>query len=199
MEMRSPISYSLIQTLVYRSVYNSVVNLSDFTKIPTGSGDEQGTRPASPPSPASLTREDANDILDEEDGMDSADEYGDCADASVLDRAANKRSRADCSVEEDTSAPGPSLPPIYYSILKKKNSKRVARHLDGGAYQEVDSTYLGASISSLEQVGSFANSGNKRHNRTTHRHDHSKLRNISTSFDPYKLICTTCPGEHTVH
>jgi hypothetical protein len=99
---------------------------------------------------------------------------------------------------EDASAPGPSLPPIYYSILKKKNSKRVARHLDGGAYQEVDSTYLGASISSLEQVGSFANSGDKRHNRTTHRHDHSKLRNISTSFDPCKLICTTCPGEHTV-
>jgi hypothetical protein len=120
--MRSPISLSLIQTVVYRSGYSSTVNLSDFTKIPTGAGDEEGISLASPPSTESLTREDANDILDEEDGMDSADEYGDWADASVLDRSANKRSLTDRSME-DASAPGPSLPPIYYSILKKKPVK----------------------------------------------------------------------------
>jgi hypothetical protein len=195
--MKPPITHSLIHIVVYRSGYRNTMNLIDFTKIPTGAGDAEGMSLASPPPSESLTREDADNILDEEDGMDSTDEYGDCADASVHDRAANKRSLADRSME-DASAPGPSLPPIYYSILKKKTSKRVVRHLDGGAYQEVDSTYLGASISSLEQVGSFANKGDKRHNRTTHRHDHSKLRNISTSFDPCKLICTTCPGEHTV-
>jgi hypothetical protein len=173
------------------------LKLIDSTKIPTVAGDEDETSLASPPPSESITREDADGILDGDDGMDSTDEYGDCADASVQDRASNKRSLTDRAME-DACAPGPSLPPIYYSILKKKTSKRVVRHLDGGAYQEVDSTYLGASISSLEQVCSFANSGDKRHNRTTHRHDHSKLRNISTSFDPCKLICTTCPGEHTV-
>jgi hypothetical protein len=48
------------------------------------------------------------------------------------------------------------------------------------------------------QVGSFANSGDGRHNHTIHRHDHSTMRNISTSFDPNTLICKTCQGEHTV-
>jgi hypothetical protein len=50
----------------------------------------------------------------------------------------------------------------------------------------------------LVQVGSFANAGDKRHNRTTHRYDHVKTRNISTSFDPNKFICTTCNNEHPV-
>jgi hypothetical protein len=90
-----------------------------LTKVCNCSGDEMGVPSDSPPSPASLTREDANDILDEED-MDSADDYGDCVDASAQDRAAGKRSRTDCSMDADASAPGPSLPPIYYSILKKK-------------------------------------------------------------------------------
>jgi hypothetical protein len=135
-------------------------------------------------------------MLDEEDGMESSEEYGERADATAHERVAHKRPRTDCSVDGDVSSLGPSLPPIYYSILKKKNSKRVVRHLDGGAYQDIDSTYQGASISSIDQVGSFANSGDKRHNQTTHRHDHSKLRNISTSFDPCKLICTMPGGAH---
>jgi hypothetical protein len=154
--------------------------------------------PASPSSPMGLSREDADVILDGEDGMESSEEYEDSADVTAHERAVHKRQHTDCSTDEGAGFLGPSLPPIYYSILKKKNSKRVVRHLDGGAYQEIESTSHGASISSIEQVGSFANCGDRRHNRTTHRHDHSKLRNISTSFDPCKLVCTTCPGEHTV-
>jgi hypothetical protein len=111
-----------------------------------------------------------------------------------------KRTReASASVTEESGCTvGPNLPPIYYSVLKKKTSKMIVRHLDGGAYQETDSTTIRASVSPLVQVGSFANAGDKRHNRTIHRYDHSKMRNISTSFDPNKFICTTCNVEHLV-
>ncbi len=62
--MKPPISHSLLQTVVYRSGYGSTMNLSDFTKIPTGAGDEDEISLASPPPSESLTREDADDILD---------------------------------------------------------------------------------------------------------------------------------------
>ncbi len=53
-------------------------------------------------------------------------------------------------------------------------------------------------VSPLVQVGSFVNAGDRRHNRTIHRYDHSKTHNISTSFDPNKFICTICNIEHPV-
>ncbi len=111
--MIPPAMIKLINLLGYDMAVLSTVYL---TKICNCSGVEMGVPSDSLPSPASLTREDANDILDEED-MDSADDYGDCADASAQDRAAGKRSSTDCSTDADASAPGPSLPPIYYSIL----------------------------------------------------------------------------------
>lgn len=75
---------------------------------------------------------------------------------------------------------------------------RHGAYLETCAYLETDSIVFDASVSPLVQFGSFADSGDKRHNRTTHRHDHSAMRNISTSFDPNKFVCTTCHGEHPV-
>jgi hypothetical protein len=42
------------------------------------------------------------------------------------------------------------------------------------------------------------NENDKRLNHTTHRHDHAKACNISCSFDPSTLICTSCHGGHQV-
>jgi hypothetical protein len=37
---------------------------------------------------------------------------------------------------------GPSLPPIYYSVIRKKLAKMTVRHLDGGACKDDDCTIL---------------------------------------------------------
>jgi hypothetical protein len=82
-------------------------------------GDDPEDKLASPSSLQNISREDANIILDEEDGMESTEEFGDCADDPTYgqDRAAHKRLGTDNSVDECVSVPGPSLPLIYYSIL----------------------------------------------------------------------------------
>jgi hypothetical protein len=59
-------------------------------------------------------------------------------------------------------------------------------------------TNCGTPTSLLDQVGSFANAGDKRHNLTQHRHDFKNLRNISTSFNIKNFLCTTCNWEHKV-
>jgi hypothetical protein len=92
----------------------------------------------------------------------------------------------------------PTLLPIYHTVKKLKQCKLVARHLNGGGTSELDCTNPGASSSSAGRVGSFVNDNDKRHNYTTHRHDHANCRNVSFSFNPELLICNTCSGEHRV-
>jgi hypothetical protein len=56
-------------------------------------------------------------------GMESEEDYGDGADATAHERAAHKRQHTDCSANKEVGSLGPSLPPIYYSILKKKTAR----------------------------------------------------------------------------
>ncbi len=91
-----------------------------------------------------------------------------------------------------------STPGIYYSVLRKRLNKLAVRHLDGSACYVTEGTTLGAPVSAFNQIGSFANSGDKRHNLTAHRYDHTALRNISLSFDPCTLTCKACQGAHQV-
>jgi hypothetical protein len=159
--------------------------------------------PDSPGPSHAISAADANSILDSEEppqAMDSATGDSDSQTPGHAQHGAEDsriRKRKASSLSEPASA-GPSLPPIYYSVVKKRLNRNVVRHLDGNAYGEVDSTNLGASTSSPIQVGSFANANDKRHNHTTHRHDHVSARNISTSFDPNTFECNTCQGVHKV-
>ncbi len=146
--------------------------------------------PDSPGGDGGLTREAASRILDTVDAM----ETGHAGDSSPPSNpsgasASHKRplhSSLRLSGTADSKGPkmGPSLPPIYHSVLRKKLAKMTVRHLDGGACKDDDCTSLGASVYEHTQVGSFCNPNDKRHNHTIHRHDHQSLRNISTSFDP---------------
>jgi hypothetical protein len=97
-----------------------------------------------------------------------------------------------------TSPDGPDLPPIYRTVRKEKEKLTVVRHLYGGASTEAACTDNGAAASKVEIIGSFANTGDKRHNHTMHRYDFNNTRNLSTSFNTSTLTCTTCQGEHTV-
>jgi hypothetical protein len=159
--------------------------------------------PDSPGPSQTISAADANSILDSEEppqAMDSASSDIDNQSPGLQlqgDDASRIRKRKASSLSEPASA-GPSLPPIYYSVAKKRLNRNVVRHLDGNAYGEIDCTNLGASISAPIQVGSFANVNDKRHNLTTHRHDHVNARNISTSFDPNTFECNTCQGAHKV-
>jgi hypothetical protein len=81
----------------------------------------------------------------------------------------------------------PSLPPIYHTVRKLKKDKLVVRHLNGGGTSEMVCTTTGVTSSIAGGVGSFINDNDKRHNLTTHRHDHLHLRNISFSFNPETL------------
>jgi hypothetical protein len=93
---------------------------------------------------------------------------------------------------------GPDLPPIYRTVRKEKEKQMVTRHLYGGASAEAACTDNGVAVSKVETIGSFANTGDKRHNHTMHRYDFNNVRNLSTSFNTSTLTCTTCQGEHTV-
>jgi hypothetical protein len=72
------------------------------------------------------------------------------------------------------------------------------RHLDGSGCCVTEGTTFGAPVCSFNQIGSFANSGDKRYNLTAHRYEHTSLRNISMSFDPCTFICKSCQGAHQV-
>jgi hypothetical protein len=96
------------------------------------------------------------------------------------------------------SPDGPDLPPIYRTVRKEKEKQMVTRHLYGGASAEAACTNKGVAVSKVETIGSFANTGDKRHNHTMHRYDFNNVRNLSTSFNTSTLTCTTCQGEHTV-
>ncbi len=161
--------------------------------------------PDSPGPGVELTTEAASSILDSEDAIDTAgpslrrtrENRGDyeedkmCPPKRQIEGSASRRDSDKGGVPT-----GPALPPIYHSIAKKRLSKTVLRHLDGS--KETECTTLGASVSQTLQVGSFNNIGDRRHNGTIHRHDHTSMRNISTSFDPNTLSCTTCQGGHKV-
>jgi hypothetical protein len=163
--------------------------------------------PDSPGLGTDLTAEAASNILDREDEMDTSgasfqslerhslkDQGKEDRGCSAKRRNEDSASRSDCT--SATASTVPTLPPIYHSVAKKRMSRTIVRHLDGS--KENDCTTAGASISQTLQVGSFNNSGDRRHNGTVHRHDHTTLRNISTSFDPSTLNCTTCQGGHKV-
>ncbi len=90
----------------------------------------------------------------------------------------------------------PTLPAIYHTVKKLKQSKLVVHHLNRGGISELDCTNPCAFSSKAGQVG--VNNNDKRHNYTTHRHDHANYRNISFSFTPATLICSTFPREHRV-
>jgi hypothetical protein len=113
-------------------------------------------------------------------------------------RPLHSSQRQSGATDNKGSKMGPSLPPIYYSVLRKKLAKMTVRHLDGSACKDDTCTNLGASVYDHSQIGSFCNPNDKRHNHTIHRHDHLSLRNISTSFDPVTFNCKTCPGAHPV-
>jgi hypothetical protein len=93
---------------------------------------------------------------------------------------------------------GPDLPPIYRTVRKEKEKQMVTRHLYGGASTETVCTDSGVTVSKVETIGSFANTGDKRHNHTMHIYDFKNARNLSTSFNTSTLTCTTCQGEHMV-
>jgi hypothetical protein len=147
-----------------------------------------------------ISSADANSILDSEEppqAMDTTTGRSGCLASEPAHPGVGDRKRKNSTWNEPISS-GPYLPPIYHSVVKKRLSKNVVRHLDGNAYNEADSTTSGASASQMVQVGSFANDDDKRHNHTTHRHDHTNARNISTSFDPSTFDCNTCQGVHKV-
>jgi hypothetical protein len=77
-------------------------------------------------------------------------------------RNEDSASRSDCA--SATASALPTLPPIYHSVAKKRMSKMILHHLDGS--KETECTTLGVSVSQTLQVGSFNNSGDRRHNGT---------------------------------
>jgi hypothetical protein len=88
----------------------------------------------------------------------------------------------------------PSLPPIYHTVRKLKKNKLVVRHLNGGGTSEMVCTTSGVTNSMAGGVGSFVNENDKRHNLTTHRHDHAHLRNISFPSIPRHSSATLARG-----
>ncbi len=164
-------------------------------------GDELEDYPDSPGTAPLLTGEAASQLLDADDttmedttaGPSNTDEGQDSG-------RLPKRRLVEGSLAADTHSgnTGPTLPPIYYSVQRKRLNKLVVRHLDGGACYVTEGTTLGAPVSALNQIGSFANSGDKRHNLTAHRYDHTALRNISLSFDPCTFTCKACQVAHQV-
>jgi hypothetical protein len=168
-------------------------------------GDVLDDYPDSPVGDGGLSREAASHLLDSEDAMEASSNlasgsggvYGSGTTGGIK-RSLDSNQRHQCPSEGRGPKIGPSLPPIYYSVLHKKLAKMTVRHLDGGAFKDDDSTNLGASVNAQTQIGSFNNPNVKRHNHTVHRHDHLALRNISTSFDPVPFTCKSCPGAHQV-
>jgi hypothetical protein len=193
------LSLGLLSVTIYSYVRYRKPNL-----LITFLGDMLEDYPDSPGGDGGISREAASHILDSEDTMEtSSTEPGCTPSGSGATTGGQKRSlpsslRLPGNIDSKGTKTGPSLPPIYYSVLRKKLAKMTVRHLDGGACKEDDCTNLGASVYDHTQIGSFCNPNDKRHNHTIHRHDHLALRNISTSFDPVTFTCKTCPGAHQV-
>ncbi len=171
-------------------------------------GEELEDYPDSLETPPAISGEAASRLLDADDStMDTAGPTtGDHSAAATacattrIPKPADKRQYSEgCRRNEQLAQPiGPHVPPIYYSVQRKKLNKTVVRHLDGGFNPDTEGTIYGAPVGSLSPIGSFTNSGDKRHNCTAHRFDHAALRNISMSFDPSTLTCKFCQGAHPV-
>ncbi len=166
-------------------------------------GDVLDNYPDSPGGDGGLTREAASHLLDSEEGMEISGNFPSGSGSAHGASGSTKRvhdgnQRPQCPSEGRGPKTGPSLPPIYHSVLRKKLGTMTVRHLDGGACKDDEGTTLGASVNAHLQIGSFNNPNDKRHNHTVHRHDHQALRNISTSFDPVTFTCKTCTGVHQV-
>ncbi len=107
--------------------------------------------PDSPVQQPTISSADANSILDCEEPPLAMDTTAGCSGdtppaptqyaAGGLDSMSNRK-RKNSTWHESVSS-GLSLPPIYYSVAKKRLSKNVVRHLDGNAYNEADGTTLG--------------------------------------------------------
>ncbi len=94
-----------------------------------------------------------------------------------------------------------TFPPIYTTVHKKKLGSMAVRNLKGSVAAPVTVCHqFGGAVAPPPIVGSFRNKGDFRYSSTTHRHDYITNRNISTSFDPKTLTCTTCtnPEGHVV-
>jgi hypothetical protein len=164
-------------------------------------GDELEDYPDSPGTAPLLTGEAASQLLDADDTtMEDTAAGLSNTDADQDSERLPKRRLAEGSLAADNQSgnTGPALPPIYYSVQQKRLNKLAVRHLDGGACYVTEGATLGAPVSAFNQIGSFANSGDKRHNLTAHRYDHTALRNISLSFDPCTFTCKACQGAHLV-
>ncbi len=164
-------------------------------------GDKLKDYPDSPGTAPLLSGEAASRLLDADDTTmeDTAagpSHTGTSQDSGRLPK--RRLAEGSLAAENQSSNTGPALPPIYYSVLRKRLNKLAVRHLDGSACYVTEGTTLGAPVSALNQIGSFANSGDKRHNLTAHRYDHTALRNISLSFDLCTLTCQACQGAHQV-
>jgi hypothetical protein len=159
--------------------------------------------------PSDATMEGAA-MLDDDDTEQTEYTGHSAMDLGTGDQSADSRHRATDSAMKGQSCgsslasfgcnlpDGPDLPPIYRTVRKEKEKLMVTRHLYGGASTEAACTDNGAVVSKVETIGSFANTGDKRHNHTMHRYDFKNIRNLSTSFNTSTLTCTTCQGEHTV-
>jgi hypothetical protein len=158
--------------------------------------------PDSPPRAGEVTVPADASLLDTEDGNYQQDVNRQQdkiqGTSSTPLPSAGKRAREPSNAENSGGEVGSTLPPIYHTVRKLRLNKLVIRNLNGRGNTDTVSTTLGAPISTKEQTGSFLNLSDKRHNHTVHRYDHAHARNISCSFDPSTLICTTCQGGHQV-
>jgi hypothetical protein len=132
-------------------------------------GEELEDYPESPGSPSAITGEAASRLLDADDSpMDSAGTSSGVRATPTATAGGHvpSQKRQYSGGSENTEPPAPSaglnLPPIYFSVQRKKLNKTVVRHLDGGATSATEGTISGAPVSSHSSIGSFANSGDHR-------------------------------------
>jgi hypothetical protein len=158
-----------------------------FTNMLTVPGDVLEDYPDSPGADPLISGMDASHLLDTDDTMEVADPTARCSTYSrgaEINTGAKKHTRSELGLavdHQDTPA-GPSLPPIYHSVHRKKINKLAVRHLDGGALSATEGTMLGAPVCPFAQVGSFSNVGDKRHNLIVHRHDHPSRPKSATNL-----------------
>jgi hypothetical protein len=178
-----------------------VYSCHDIVKRYNCAGDDLDDYLDSPGSALQLSGEAASQFLDADDTvMDSATSGAGTSRESERTGPNLKRRHNESSLisESQQNSARSTLPPIYFSVQRKRLNKLAVRNLDRSACYVAEGTTFGAPVCPFIPIGSFANSGDKRHNLTAHRHDHIALRNISMSFDPCTLTCKACQGAHQV-
>ncbi len=103
--------------------------------------------------------------------------------ASPGSHGSAKRIRTGSQSSCTTTSTSNFMPPLYYTTLNKRENAITPRVLGGGENPLVKGRF-----------GTFTS--DPRHTLATYRHIFDKGINISTSFDPNTLICTSCL-EHT--